>query len=361
MAHPDTLIRRHIFKLLVVLPITMGLLAACGQEADDGPVSLHLLEWNGYQHPQFFPEYTAKYGRPPQFTFFDHADNAMKRLRTGYRVDLVHFCTGQLAQAKNGGLIRPIDTSRIPRWSTITPELLDLPDVRMDGEVWLVPWEWGYSSVAYNPEVLDIENASYDMFIDPRYKGKVALTSDIAVNLVIAGIIAGWVDPLDPTEEEMEEAPEIFTKMLENARFIWTDGTQMEQAWAAGDVAISYIFGSATRRMAKEGLANVVVEPLHTWMCGLALSTNGRASEEEVYDYLNAMLDPASGVAMFDMYGYGHGNGETVLGMDPALVAGTGIEDPAGTFARGVYTKAHPPAKKARLFQLWFEAQAGLD
>jgi spermidine/putrescine transport system substrate-binding protein len=346
--------------MAILLVAITGLSAAC-EEDEETSTDLHLLEWNGYQHPQFFPEYMAKYGRPPAFTFFDNADNAMKRMRTGYQVDLVHLCTGQLSQSKDAGLIRPIDTSRIPRWSTITPELLDLPDVRMEGEHWMVPWEWGYSTVAYNPNVIDIENPSYEMFIDPQFKGKTALTSDITVNFIIAGVIAGWADPLDPTEEEMDEAPEIFTKMLENARFIWTDGTQMEQAWAAGDVSISYIFGSATRRMRKEGLDNVVVEPLQTWMCGLAVSTNGRASDEEVYDYLNAMLDPASGVAMFDMYGYGHGNSTTASTMDPELIAGTGIDDPAGTFARGVYTRAHPPAKKTRLFQLWFEAQAGLE
>jgi spermidine/putrescine-binding protein len=338
-----------------------SLLAACGEPKDESPTTLALLEWNGYQHTQFYPEYMAKYGRPPEFTFFDHADDAMRRMRTGYRVDLVHLCTGQLARSKDEGLIRPIDTNRIPRWSTIAPQLLDLPDVRMEGEHWLVPWEWGYSTVAYNPDLIDIENPTYDMFIDPQFKGKTALPSDISVNLIIAGVIAGWVDPLEPTEEEMEGAPEIFTKMLENARFLWTDGTQMEQAWAAGDVAISYVFGSATRRMKKEGLNNVVVEPLQTWMCGLAVSTNGRASDEEVYDYLNAMLDPASGTAMFDMYGYGHGNSTTVSTMDPELIRGTGIEDPEGTFARGIYTKAHPPAIKAKLFQLWFEAQAGLD
>jgi len=350
-----------MFKLLVVAFMAMGLLAACGQEADDGPSSLHLLEWNGYQHPQFFPEYMAKYGRVPAFTFFDNSDNAMKRMRTGYRVDLVHLCTGQLKQSKDEGLIRPIDTSRIPRWSTVTPELLDLPDVRMEGEIWIVPWEWGYSTVAYNPDAISIENPTYEMFIDPQFKGKTALPSDIVVNFIIAGVIAGWEDPMEPTEEEMKTAPEIFTKMLENARFIWTDGTQMEQAWAAGDVAISYVFGSATRRMKKQGLNNVVVEPLHTWMCGLAVTTNGRASDEEVYDYLSAMLDPASGVAMFDMYGYGHGNSTTASTMDPELIAGTGIDDPAGTFARGVYTKAYPPATQAKLFQLWFEAQAGLN
>jgi spermidine/putrescine-binding protein len=96
-------------------------------------------------------------------------------------------------------------------------------------------------------------------------------------------------------------------------------------------------------------------------MCGLSLATTGLAPEDQAYDYINAMLDPRSGVELFDDYGYGHGNANTVARIDPALVIGTGVDDPSGTFARGVYSKALPPAKKARLFQLWFEAQAGLN
>jgi spermidine/putrescine-binding protein len=159
----------------------------------------------------------------------------------------------------------------------------------------------------------------------------------------------------------MEAAPEIFTRMLDNARFLWTDGTQLEQAWAASDVGISYVFGSASRRMPKEGMPVQVVEPLMTWMCGLSLSTTGTSSEEEAYDYINAMLDPQSGVELFDVYGYGHGNANTVDLIEPERIIGTGIDDPVEFFARGLFTTALPPAKKARLFQLWFEAQAGLD
>ena len=149
--------------------------------------------------------------------------------------------------------------------------------------------------------------------------------------------------------------------MFENARFVWTDSTQLEQAWAAGDVAISYVFGSASRRMPKEGMPVEVVEPLQTWMCGLSISSTGSGSEEAVYDYLNAMLDPASGVAMFDMYGYGHGNSKTSSLIPPDLIAGTGIDDPVGTLERGVFYYAIPPEKKGRLYQLWFEAQANLN
>jgi len=359
MGHDDKQLHRRMVKSFAIVGVAASLLTSCEEAADR--TDLTLLEWSGYQQPQYYPEYVAKYGGQPEYTFFAEAEDALKRMRTGYQVDLVHLCTGQMAEAKDAGLIKPLDIERIPRWSNITPELLDLPDVRIDGEYWIVPWEWGYSTVAYNPESIEVESATYDIFIDPRFKGKTSLTADIGVNLLIAGIIGGWADPLDPTDEEIEAAPEILTKMLENARFVWTDSTQLEQAWAAGDVGISYVFGSASRRMPKEGMPIVVVEPLMTWMCGLSLSTTGTGSEDEAYDYINAMLDPASGVALFDVYGYGHGNANTVDLIDPERVVGTGIDDPVGLFARGVFTSALPPAKKARLFQLWFEAQAGLD
>lgn len=350
----------RLFNKLASAVLLAGLLVSCNQQTED-TTSLTLLEWNGYQHPQFYPEYLAKYGKVPSYSFFAQADDALKRMRTGYKTDLVHLCLRQVDEARESGLIKAIDTDRIPRWGEIIPELLEMKGVEIDGEVWFVPWEWGYSTISYNPEIIDVEDATYEILIDPRFKGKTALTADIGVNIVTAGILAGWADPLDPTDEEMSQAPEIFTKMLENARFVWTDSTQLEQAWAAGDVGISYVFGSASRRMPGQGMPIEIVEPLQTWMCGLSVSSNGNATDEEVYDYLNAMLDPASGVAMFDMYGYGHSNRNTVNHIEPERVAGTGIDDPVGTFERGVFYYAIPPAKKAKLYQLWFEAQAGLD
>jgi spermidine/putrescine-binding protein len=356
--------RRLTIKVLTLVCVAaaFNLLTSCQSATEEAAAAtLSVLEWSGFEKPKFYPEYLASYGGPPEFTIFAHTNDALQRMRAGYQVDLAHLCTGQMLEARDAGLIKPIDPDRIPRWGEITPELLDLPDVRIDGEYWLVPWEWGFSTVGYNPEVIEIENPTYEMFIDPRFKGKTALPSDNEVNMYIAGVIAGWEDPLDPTEKEMEAAPEIFRKMLENARFIWTDSTQLEQAWAAGDVGISYIYGSASRRMPREGLPIVVVEPLLTWMCGLSLGTTGKASEDQAYDYINAMLDPQSGVELFDEYGYGHGNGNTLARIDRDRVVGTGIDDPNGTFARGVFSKSLPPATKARLFQLWFEAQAGLE
>jgi spermidine/putrescine-binding protein len=321
---------------------------------------LSILEWNGYQLAEFHPEYNAKYGQPAVTIIADEED-ALKRMRSGYHVDLVHLCADQVPAARDAGLIKPLVTDRIPRWRNIIPELLDLKGVHADGQFWIAPWDWGYSTVAYNPKVIKVENATYDIFVDPRFKGKTALTSDTSINLLISGIIGRWADPFDPTDAEMQAAPKIFSKMLDNARFVWTDSTQLEQAWAAGDVGISYVYGSASRRMKKEGMSIEVVDPLLTWVCGLSLSASGTGSEDQAYHYINAMLDPASGVALFDEYGYGHANTQTNKLIDPVKLHESGLDDPVKLFSRGVFDYPLPPAKKARLLQLWFEAQAGLD
>jgi len=345
---------------LVGIVTAASLLMSCG--ADDGnKTDLTVFEWSGYQHAQFHPEYNAKYGGQPDVALFDTEKSAMQRMRNGYRVDLVHLCVNSLNEARDAGLIKPLDISRIPRWGDISPSLLEVEDVYVDGKYWSVPWEWGFSTVGYNPEVIKIENATYDIFIDPRFKGKTALTSSLSVNHIIAGVIGGWADPLNPTDAEMETAPDIFRKMLENARFIWSDGTQLEQAWVGGDVSISYVFGSASLRWKREGIPVVVVPPLMTWMCGLSLSANGAGSEDQAYDYINAMLDPQSGVELFEAFEYGHANSKTVDLLDPDRAKELGLDDPAGFFERGLFTGATEPKIEAKLYQLWFEAQAGLD
>ena len=360
MRHDDNFTRGRSFKALAGVCVAASLLMSCqGDVAND--VDLTILEWSGYQQAKYHLEYNAKYGGQPAVSLFAEEKDAMQRMRNGYQVDLIHLCVNSLNEARDAGLIKPLDISRIPRWSDISPSLLEIEDVQVDGEYWLAPWEWGFSTVAYNPEAFEIENATYDIFVDPRFKGKTALTSSLSVNHIIAGVIGRWTDPLDPTDAEMDMAPEIFTKMLENARFIWSDGTQLEQAWVAGDVGISYVFGSATRRWKKTGIPVVIVPPLMTWMCGLSLSANGAGSEQQAYDYINAMLAPASGVALFDQYNYGHANAKTVDLLDPEQIEGLGIDDPANFFERGLFTGATPPAKESKLYQLWFEAQAGLN
>ncbi len=371
MTHDETiellrsgkLTRRQMGKVLA--SVGVGLMASplLSRRAAAEEVNLTLLEWNGYEYESFHPEYNAKYGGQPEVTFFAAEMDAFTKMQAGFKCDLVHPCTGQINMFRDAGLIKPLETDRIPRWGEIIPYLLTVKDVQSQGETWFAPWDWGFSTVSYNPDVIDIkkEDATFAIYVDPKYKGKTALDSGIGVNVAIAGVIDGWAEPLNPTEAEMERAPALFTAMLENARFVWTDSTQLEQAWINGDVGISYVYGSASRRMKEEGMPIVVLDPVLPWMCGLCVSTTGDGSEDQAYDYINAMLDPVGGVSLFDVYGYGHGNKNTFDLIDPEKLYAADLNDPEGLLSRGVFFDEIPPEKNARLIQMWEEAQAGLE
>jgi spermidine/putrescine-binding protein len=355
------LTRRQMTKVLASVGVGMAASPLMSRRAAAEEVNLTLLEWNGYEYESFHPEYNAKYGGQPEVTFFAAEQDAFQKMRAGFQCDLVHPCTGQVNQFKDAGLIKPLETDRIPRWGDVIPYLLTVKGVQSDGETWFAPWDWGYSTVAYNPDVIEVENATFDIYVDPKYKGKTALDSGIGVNVAIAGVIGGWAEPLNPTEAEIETAPALFTAMLENARFVWTDSTQLEQAWINGDVGISYVYGSASRRMKDEGMPIVVLDPVLPWMCGLCVSTTGAGSEDQAYDYINAMLDPVGGVSLFDEYGYGHANGKTFELIDADKLYEKGLNDPEGLLSRGVFFDEIPPEKHATLIQMWEEAQAGID
>ena len=130
-------------RVLAKIMVLSVFLTGC-QQADTTRTNLSLLTWNGYQHPEYYPDYIAKYGGPPQFAFFSTVEDAMARMKTGLKVDVVHLCPNQMVEARDQGLIKPLDTRKIARWNEMSPELLALPGVRIDNEYWIAPWEWGY-------------------------------------------------------------------------------------------------------------------------------------------------------------------------------------------------------------------------
>jgi len=353
------LTRRQMSQILASVGVGVAAMPVMSRRANAEDVDLNLFEWNGYEYEQFHPEYNAKYGGQPNVTFFGDVESAFQKMRAGFQVDLVHPCSAEVRMFKDAGLIKPLDTSRIERWDDILPELLKVNGVQIDGEYWMCPWDWGYSVVAYNPDVIKVDTPTFDIFVDPAYKGQTALNSQIAVNILIAGVIGGWANPNDPTDAELAMAPDLFKRMVENSRFVWDDDTQLVQAWVAGEVGISYVYGSSVKQMHDEGIPAEVVEPVMTWLCGLCVTNDGPGSEDQAYDYINAMLDPVGGKALFDEYGYGHANIKTFDLIDPNVLHEKGLDDPTGLLARGVFFDEVPPEKMAKLLDMFNEAQAG--
>ena len=82
--------------------------SAFAQEADEEhPI---FFTWGGYDEPEFMVHYTAKYGREPNYTFFDDEDNAFAKMRSGFNPHVTYPCGPSLTRWYDAGFLAPIET-----------------------------------------------------------------------------------------------------------------------------------------------------------------------------------------------------------------------------------------------------------
>ena len=140
-------LRRSDFLKLGALTAGTGLLAACGGGDEGGgdtgaapqgekrpgieeePGNLEVFEWAGYEYPTYggkkgaLNQYVSEYGKP-KFTFLTSDDQALGKVRAGYRPDLVHPCVDYLQQWVEMGTVQPWDTSLMTNFGDLEDPLV---------------------------------------------------------------------------------------------------------------------------------------------------------------------------------------------------------------------------------------------
>ena len=102
-------------------------------------------------------------------SIFGDDDDAFTKVKAGFRPDIAHPCYDKVARWNKEGLLQPIDTKRIKNWDTIFPVFRNLPDIQAgDGKVWMVPWDWGNTSILYRTDLVKNPEQSWNLLWDKR-------------------------------------------------------------------------------------------------------------------------------------------------------------------------------------------------
>jgi spermidine/putrescine-binding protein len=293
------------------------------------------MEWSGYDLPDFFPAYVAKYGTPPDFSIFANEDEALQKVRGGFGADIMHPCTYSVGYFVEAKLTKPIDTSKLSNWPDVFEPLQTGAGVVVDGQVVMAPADWGNSSIAYRTDMVDDEfknDPTWRIFFEEKYAGRVSLSDDQVV-AEIAGLLLGYDGKkiFEMSDEELAATKDLVLKAIKNSRFLWTDFTQIDQALASGEIVAAYAWNDTVKRLKGEGVPIAYAVPkegIFTWLCGLTILNAGKAEESAAYDFVDAWLSPESGKYMIENYGYGHSNKKSFELADPLQVAALGITDP---------------------------------
>jgi len=299
-----------LYPLLHRILAGLTLLAGAGLmvPAEAGE-KLVYMTWSGYELPEFHQAYLANHPEGIDVSLFGDDDEALTKVKAGFRPDVAHPCFDKIGRWREENLLQPIDVSRIANWDKVFPVLKTLPGVIENGEVWMIPWDWGNTSITYRTDLVDLPEASWKLLWDQRYAGRLATLDAVHDTPVVAAILAG-VDPFNMSGPDLEKVANLLKAQRPLLRMYTTDMTSVEQALAAGELVAAMTWNASAVTLKRQGLPVEFMNPkegMLTWVCGYVLLKDAQ-NLDLAYDFINARLADDAGKYLVEAYGYGSSN-----------------------------------------------------
>jgi spermidine/putrescine transport system substrate-binding protein len=287
-----------------LLPAIAAVLLAAPAFAQD---KLTYFTWSGYELPEFNQSYLIAHPEGIDISMFGDDDDAFTKVKAGFHPDVAHPCYDKVARWAAEGLIQPIDTALIANWNNIFPVFRNLPDLQAgDGKVWMVPFDWGNTSILYRTDLIQNPEQSWNLLWDPQYAGRMAVIDAVHDTPLVAAILAG-VNPFDMSEADMEKVADKLREQRPLLTSYTTDMTSVEQALASGELEAAMTWNASAVALKAQGVPVEFMNPkegMLTWTCGFVMLKDAK-SPDLVYDFINSRLEAASGKYLIEAYGYG--------------------------------------------------------
>lgn len=353
-------------RLALALALGSAFATSSAGVASAEDADLTVFDWAGYEDPAFHPAYVEEHGDSPTFAFFADEDEAFAKLMSGFEADIAHPCSQSVVKWRDAGLLQPIDPSKIAGWEDVLQGFKDMKGlVNADGKTWFLPFDWGNTALTYNTEKIDEKDVqSLQAFADPKFEGRVSIGDNVDDAYALAALAVGMDDWSGMTDEQFQKASDFLRKVHKNVRLYWTDGTELAQAMAGGEVDLAWAWNETATRLAAEDQPVVMKtdtkEGNSTWVCGYVRLKDAPGSEEKAYDYLSAVNDPKVAQYLVTQWGYGHGNAEAMRAMpeDDLKAAGYGKLDDS-YFDNTLFQSPVPAELKQKMIEEFEKIKAG--
>ena len=341
--------------LAIVLPADVALA--------DG-AALTVFDWSGYEDEGFFANYMAKHGAAPSYTFFGSQEEAFTKLQSGFAADLAHPCTDAVRKWVAADLLQPLDTSKLKNWDNLMPEIKEVDGVTLDGQVYMMPFEWGNTGLIYRTDKISDEEISLQLMADPAYAGKVSLADAASNAYALAALATGnAVNYTNMTDEQFKEASDFLRTVHPNVRFYWSDAGQLDQAMASGELDMGWAWNQSELNLiwneTPAKMMRDIDKGIATWVCGYVHLKSSTTSVDQVYDLLNALSEPTSGKYIIESWGYPHANAEAFAISDQDLIKQYGFDDPKSFFEGSLFFDAVTPELEVRMLKEFERIKAG--
>jgi len=270
MGTGDTMRARLLLRGAALTIALVGLIAAaCLPARAAGDQYVNVYNWSDYIGDTTVQDFEKEAGIKVRYDTFDANETLYAKLvagHTGYDIVVPSSHWGKLEL--EGGLLLPLDKSKITTYSNIDPWVLKQLSKMDPGNRYLVPWLWGFTTVGINVDKvkaalgeLPMPPDAWDLVFKPEYASRLKSCGisflDTADEVFPASLHYLGKPPYSASPADYREAAAVLNRIRPYVTLFSSSGYINEMASGAVCVAIGWsgdiAIAAARAREARNG------------------------------------------------------------------------------------------------------------
>jgi spermidine/putrescine-binding protein len=210
--------------------------------------------------------------------------------------DLVIIYQGEIDQLRKLDRIVPIDPAKIPNFAQLGPFFRDASVIHRNGQLFAVPYHWGYGYCEYNTQKLPPPH-SYNDLLSPHLRKKVGVPDDPYAVISNWAVFAGMPKPNNLNRQQFNTVMKLLHDFKPQVLTIHQYGEEA-QLFGRGDIWVGLPEYSSSVIDSNKAGAHNSFTTLGSWSyvdCFMILKA--AKNPAGAYAYINKALTPAAQLA----------------------------------------------------------------
>jgi spermidine/putrescine transport system substrate-binding protein len=348
--------------LFVFFALLFGLvsLPGCKKQAP----TLSLLVWEGYADPSFVRAFEESHHCKISASYMGSSDELVAKLRGGSasNYDVISPSSDVATMIASADLAAPLDLSKLPTYPQLSERLRSLPLVRVNGNVYGVPFTWGPNPLLYDSSFFPKPPDSWEILWDSRLKNKISVWDELST-LYMAAQLLGYDKP-DPShlynlsDTELENVKNKLIMLKPNIRKIWTTGGELTNLFQNHEVVAAMGWPLMTNQLRKLNFPigeTIPKENTTGWIDHLMI-TSASERKDLATEFLEYMIEAKTQKAVSDVTGYDPANPQAGQFITPDQRKSLHLDDVDQYMTRIYFWQQVPRREKYN--EIWNEVKA---
>jgi spermidine/putrescine-binding protein len=350
--------RSALISLVVTVLIFAA--AACAKRTP----TLSLLVWEGYADPLFVRAFEESHHCKITAAYMGTSDELVAKLRGGSasNYDVISPSSDVVTSIAAAGLAAPLDLSKLPSYSQLSGRLRNAPLVRINGNVYGVPFVWGPNPLLYDTTFFKTPPDSWSVLWNSNLKGKISVWDDLST-ICMAAQVLGYDRP-DPshlynlTDEELENVKKKLIELKPNIRKVWATGGELTNLFENHEIVAGMGWPLMTNNLRKVNFPigeTIPKENTTGWIDHLMI-TSASDNKELAAEFLEYMIEAKTQKLVADVTGYDPANPQSAQFMAEEQRKSLHLDNVDEYMTRIYFWQQYP--RRDKYNEIWNEIKA---